>query len=123
MILRLGLLAVVLLVAAPATAQIYTPQSAAALSVSVQSERMGGSRVLCFGEVRNSGSQGYDRVVVLVEGLDEAGHVVTKGRAYVGSVPARGRVSFEARILSGGSDKRYRASVEAWEISGGTQSP
>ena len=123
MILRALVLAVAVLLAGPASAQIYTPQSAAALSVSVTSERMGGSRVLCFGEVRNSGAQAYDRVVVLVEGLDESGRVVNKGRAYVGAVPARGRVAFEARILSGGQDKRYRASIEAWEVSGGTQSP
>jgi len=121
-LLGAGLVFAGALLAAPAAAQVYTPQSGASLSVTVQSEKMGGSRVICLGEVRNAGSQAYDRVVVLVEGLDESGKVVSKGRAYVGNVPARGRVNFEARLLSGGHDRRYRASIEAWEVSTGIQS-
>jgi hypothetical protein len=120
------LLAGLLAPAAPARAQVYTPQSAAALAVSVQSERMGGSRVLAFGEVRNGSDQAFDRVSVLVEGLDEAGRVVSRGRAYVGAVPPRGRAAFEARLLASGRERRFRASVDAWEVatpSGGVQSP
>jgi hypothetical protein len=124
----IGLLACALSLASagPVEAQVFTPQSAAGLSVSFQSERMGASRVLVFGEVRNSAAVAYDHVVLLAEGLDEAGQVVSRGRAYVaGTVPPRGSVAFEARLLSAGRERRFRVSVEAYQLAApaGTQSP
>jgi hypothetical protein len=110
------------LLAPPAPAQTYTPQSAAGLSVTFSVERVGSGRVIIFGDVRNGSSASYERVVLLAEGFDEQGAVVSRGRAYVnGVVPGRGTASFECRIPSGGREKRFRVTVEAYQIAG--QSP
>ena len=107
---------------APASAQTYAPQSASALSVTFSIERVGSGRVILFGDVRNGSSSSYERVVLLAEGLDEQGAVVSRGRAYVtGAVPGRGSAPFECRIPSGGREKRFRVTVEAYQIAG--QSP
>ncbi|MDP2626599.1 MAG: FxLYD domain-containing protein [Candidatus Rokubacteria bacterium] len=122
----LGLALALGLGAGRASGQVYTPQSAAALAVTFQSERMGPSRVLILGEVRNTSSMPYEHVVVLAEGLDEGGRVVSRGRAYVtGLIPARGTASFEVRLLSAGREKRFRVGVEAYQIASpaGAQSP
>ena len=128
MIGRPALLALVALVgagpmAAPAAlAQTYTPQSGSSLSVSFQTERVGAGRVIIFGDVRNSSSNAYERVTLLAEGLDDAGAVVSRGRAYVtGVVPGRGTAPFECRLASGGRERRFRVTVEAYQIAG--QSP
>jgi hypothetical protein len=104
------------------SAQTYTPQSGAALSVTFQTERVGAGRVIIFGDVRNSSSNDYERVTLLAEGLDESGAVVSRARAYVsGIVPGRGTAPFEARLASGGRERRFRVTVEAYQIAG--QSP
>jgi hypothetical protein len=114
-LLLLGLL---LSVAPPvAIGQVYTPQSPAGLSVTFTTEHAGGTRLLVFGEVRNSNPASAQRVVVLVEGLDEAGHVVSRGRGYVpGVIPSRGRASFEIRMLASGAEKHYRTQIESFEF-------
>ena len=110
------------LLVAPAFAQTYAPQSASALTVTFSMERVGSGRVIIFGDVRNGSSSSYERVVLLAEGLDEQGVVVSRGRAYVnGAVPGRGTAPFECRIPSGGREKRFRVTVEAYQIAG--QSP
>lgn len=110
------------LLVALAFAQTYAPQSASALSVTFSMERVGSGRVILFGDVRNGSSSSYERVVLLAEGLDEQGVVVSRGRAYVnGAVPGRGTAPFECRIPSGGREKRFRVTVEAYQIAG--QSP
>ena len=128
MIGRRALLALVALVGAgpmatpAALAQTYTPQSGSSLSVSFQTERVGAGRVIIFGDVRNSSSNAYERVTLLAEGLDDAGAVVSRGRAYVtGVVPGRGTAPFECRLASGGRERRFRVTVEAYQIAG--QSP
>jgi hypothetical protein len=99
----------------PALAQTYTPQSASPLSVTFQVERLGGSRVLIFGEVRNTSGASYDRVVLVAEGLDDTGRVVSRARAYVsGGCGPRGRSSFEVRLLSTGAERRFRVEVESF---------
>lgn len=116
---RHAILLGVLLAMAPSAplAQTYTPQSPAGLSVTFTTERAGGTRVLVFGEVRNTNPSSAQRVVVLVEGLDEAGHVVSRGRGYVqGLVPSRGSAPFEIRLLASGSEKRYRMQIESFEF-------
>ena len=108
-----------LLVVAPSVpfAQTYTPQSPAGLSVTFTTERAGGTRVLVFGEVRNSNPSSAQHVVVVVEGLDENGRVVSRGRGSVlGVVPARGSAPFEIRLLASGSEKRYRMQIESFEF-------
>ncbi len=112
--------------AGPAGAQVFSPQSAAGLSVSFQSERMGASRVLVFGEVKNSTTVAYEHIVLLAEGVDEAGRVVSRGRAYVtGTLGPRSSAAFEVRLLSAGGERRFRVAVEAYQIAApaGTQSP
>ncbi len=116
------LLAVVLLAAlcaAPAFAQTYTftPQSSKDLTLTFQTEREGGSRVLILGEVRNGSAQPCERVVVKAEGLDENGRVVSRGRAYVtGTIRARATTPFEIRLSSAGSERRYRVEIETFEF-------
>ena len=119
MILRSLLAAAgILLVLAPAVrAQTFTPQSASRLTVSFTTERVGSGRVLVFGEVRNGSNASCERVVVSVEGLDESGRVVSRGRAYVfGVVPSRGSSSFEVRLSSPGSERRYRVEIESFQF-------
>lgn len=118
----LSVVVATLVLAPPAPAQTYTPQSASALSVTFSVERVGSGRVILFGDVRNGSSSSYERVVLLAEGLDEQGVVVSRGRAYVsGVVPGRGTAPFECRVPSGGREKRFRVTVEAYQIAG--QSP
>lgn len=115
-VILLTFLLAVLAASRGARAQIYTPQSSSGLSVSFQSERMGGSRVLIFGDVRNTTGSTYERVVLLAEGLDETGKVVSRGRAYVtGTVPPKGSSSFELRLLASGSERRYRVQIESFQ--------
>ena len=116
------LLAVVLLTAlcaAPAFAQTYTftPQSSKDLTLTFQTEREGGSRVLILGEVRNGSTQPCERVVVKAEGLDENGRVVSRGRAYVtGTIRGKASAPFEIRLSSAGSERRYRVEIETFEF-------
>ena len=105
--------------AAPAFAQTYTftPQSAKDLTLTFQTEREGGSRVLILGEVRNGSAQPCERVIVKAEGLDENGRVISRGRAYVpGTIRARATAPFEIRLSSSGSERRYRVEIEAFEF-------
>jgi hypothetical protein len=98
-------------------AQTFTPQSSSGLSVSHTAEKAGGSRVLIFGEVRNATNSTAERVAILAEGLDESGHVVSRGRAFVsGTVPSRGSAPFEIRLLASGSERRYRVQVESFQF-------
>lgn len=100
-----------------AVAQTFTPQSAARLTVSFTTEKVGSGRVLVYGEVRNGTNSACERVVVSVEGLDENGRVVSRGRAYVfGVVPSRGSSSFELRLASPGSERRYRVEIESYQF-------
>jgi hypothetical protein len=108
-----------LLVAAgePAAAQTFTPQSPTGLTVTFTAERGGGSRVLVFGEVKNATGAAAEHVVVLAEGLDDSGRVVSRGRGYVGSsVPARGASAFEVRFLAAGTEKRFRVQIESFQF-------
>jgi len=111
----LGLLLVGM--AALLEAQTFTPQSSSGLSLSHTAEKVGGSRVLIFGEVRNTTNSTAERVAILAEGLDEGGHVVSRGRSFVtGSVPSRGSAPFEIRLLASGSERRYRVQVESFQF-------
>jgi hypothetical protein len=98
-------------------AQTFTPQSSSGLSVSHTAEKAGGSRVMIFGEVRNATNSTAERVAILAEGLDESGHVVSRGRTFVtGSVPSRGSAPFEIRLSASGSERRYRVQVESFQF-------
>ena len=100
----------------PAAAQVFTPQSGTGLTVTFQTEKMGGSRVLIFGDVRNATGQTYERVVLLAEGLDAGGQVVSRGRTYVsGTVNPGSSTSFELRFLASGAERRYRVTVESFQ--------
>ncbi len=120
--IRRALLAAVgsllLLTLAPAArSQTFTPQSSSRLAVSFTTERVGSGRVLVYGEVRNGTNQSCERVVVGVEGLDENGRTVSRGRAYVfGVVPSRGSSSFEVRMSSPGSERRFRVEIESFQF-------
>ncbi|HEX7216522.1 MAG TPA: FxLYD domain-containing protein [Methylomirabilota bacterium] len=101
-----------------AHAQTFTPQSSSRLSVSFTAERVGSGRVLVYGEVRNGTNATCERVIVGVEGLDENGRVVSRGRGYVfGVVPQRGSSPFEVRLSSPGTEKRYRVEIESFQFS------
>jgi hypothetical protein len=115
---RLLLAASILAVlAAGAGAQTFTPQSSSRLTVSFTTERVGSGRLLVYGEVRNGTNASCERVVVSVEGLDENGRVVSRGRAFVfGVVPSRGSTPFEVRLASPGSERRYRVEIESFQF-------
>ena len=114
-----------LLLAAPmgslgAGGETFTPQSASGLNVTFTTEKGGGTRILVFGEVRNVTTTPAQRVVLLAEGLDESGRVVSRARAYVpGTISSRGSAPFEIRMNAAGSEKRYRVQVESFEFSAG----
>ena len=120
--MNVRLLSAVLLAAlwaAPALAQTYTftPQSSKDLTLTYQTEREGGSRVLILGEVRNGAAQPCERVVVKAEGLDENGRVVSRGRIYLGgTIRAKSTAPFEIRISSSGSERRFRVEIETFEF-------
>lgn len=109
--------AILVMLAGEAEAQTFTPQSSSRLTVSFTTERVGSGRLLVYGEVRNGNNSACERVIVSVEGLDENGRVVSRGRAYVfGVVPARGSSPFEVRLASPGSEKRYRVEIESFQF-------
>jgi hypothetical protein len=113
----LVVLGTVLALAPAARAQTFTPQSASRLAVSFTTERVGSGRVLVYGEVRNGSDAACERVIVSVEGLDQSGRVVSRGRAYVfGVVPSRGSSTFEARMASPGSERRFRVEIESFQF-------
>jgi hypothetical protein len=113
----LVVLGTILALAPAARAQTFTPQSSSRLTVSFTTERVGSGRVLIYGEVRNGTNAGCERVIVSVEGLDESGRVVSRGRAYVfGVVPSRGSSTFEARMSSPGSERRFRVEIESFQF-------
>ena len=98
-------------------AQTFTPQSPSGLNITFTTERAGGSRILVFGEVRNTSTSPAQHVIVVAEGLDESGHVVSRARGYVlGVIASRGSAPFEIRLLAAGSEKRYRMQVESFEF-------
>jgi hypothetical protein len=112
--------------AGPAAAQTYTftPQSSKDLTVTFQTQREGGSRVLVLGEVRNGSSQPCDRVVVKAEGLDENGRVVSRGRGYLsGTLAAKAAAPFEIRLTSTGNERRYRVEIETFEFASSGRRP
>ncbi len=119
MILRTLLAAAgILLALSPAAwTQTVTPQSSSRLTVSFTTERVGSGRVLVYGEVRNGSNASCERIVVSVEGLDENGRVVSRGRAYVvGVVASRDSSPFEVRMSSPGSERRFRVEIESFQF-------
>ena len=95
------------LTAPPALAQTYTPQSAVRAQRDLPIERVGSGRVILFGDVRNGSSTSYERVVLLAEGLDEAGRGGLAADAPTSAAwcPVAGTAPFECRIPSGGREK------------------
>ena len=120
MILRvLPVLLLAALWAMPVLAQTYTftPQSSKDLTLTFQTQKEGGSRVLVLGEVRNGSPQPCERIIVKAEGLDENGRVISRGRAYVtGTVRSRASAPFEIKLSSSGSERRYRVEIESFEF-------
>jgi hypothetical protein len=118
MIARLSLaLGLAALAVSGAAAQTFTPQSASGLVLTFSTERLGPTRILIFGEVTNNTNTPANRVILLAEGLDEGGRVVSRARGYVsGLIQARSRSTFEIRLSAAGSERRYRVQVEAFEF-------
>ncbi|MCI0549063.1 MAG: hypothetical protein L0027_17505, partial [Candidatus Rokubacteria bacterium] len=115
-------LSLLLTAAPPVRGQTFTPQPSAGLTVTFQSERLGGSRVLLFGDVRNTSAQAYERVVLVAEGLDAGGAVVSRARGSVpAAIPGRGSAPFEIRLLAAGSERRYRVTVDSYQVAGRTE--
>jgi hypothetical protein len=104
-------------VALPVFGQTFTPQSAAGLNVTFTTERAGGNRLLVFGDVKNTSNMPAQRIILLAEGLDHDGRVVSRARGYVpGNIPSHGSTSFEIRLLTSGSERRYRVQIESFEF-------
>lgn len=113
-----GVLVLALLISAGASsAQWYTPQSDRLLKLTWTAERLGPSRVLILGDIQNLSDHPASRVVLRVEGLDQNGKVVSRGRGYVrGDVPPRNSSSFEIRFIASGAERQYRVTVEFFEF-------
>ncbi len=110
-------LALLIAGASPGAAQWYTPQSDRDLRLTWNAERIGPSRVLILGDIQNASSLPATRVALRAEGLDEAGKIVSRTRAYVpGEVPPRGSSSFEIRLVPSGSERQYRVTVDYFEF-------
>jgi hypothetical protein len=117
LLLPAALLAALWIGSASAQTYTFTPQSSRDLTVTFQTQREGGSRVLIQGEVRNGATDPCERVIIKAEGLDESGRVVSRGRVYVpGSIAPRATANFEIRLSSAGSERRYRVEVETFEF-------
>ncbi len=118
--LRVGALALALpliLGVSSGSAQWYRPQSDRDLKLSWSAERLGPSRVLILGEIQNLSAQPAGRVILLAEGLDQAGKVVSRARGYVtGELPPRGATNFEIRLVTSGSEQQYRVTVDYFEF-------
>ena len=118
--LRVGAVALsfpLLLGVAPGAAQWFTPQSDRDLKLNWSAERLGPSRVLILGQIQNFSAKPAGRVILLAEGLDQAGKVVSRARGYVlGEVPARGASNFEIRLVTSGSEQQYRVTVDYFEF-------
>lgn len=116
--LLLGLGALALgAVPAPGPAQWLAPQSDRDLRLSWEVQRIGPSRVLVLGDVRNLSETPAVRVVVLAEGLDGNGRVASRARAYVpGEVPPRGSAPFEIRLTPSGVERQYRVRIDSFEF-------
>ncbi len=98
-------------------AQWFTPQSDRDLKLSWSAERLGPSRVLILGEIKNLSANPAGRVILRAEGLDQAGKVVSRARGYLmGEPPARGASNFEIRLVTSGSEQQYRVTVDYFEF-------
>jgi len=101
----------------PVRAQWQTPQSDRLLRLNWSAERLGPSRMLILGDVQNLAEHPASRVVLRVEGLDQNGRVVSRGRGHVsGDIPPKGSSSFEIRFIPSGAERQYRVSVEFFEF-------
>lgn len=117
LLLTAALLAALWIGSASAQTYTFTPQSSRDLTVTFQTQREGGSRVLIQGEVRNGATDPCERVIIKAEGLDENGRIVSRGRVYVpGTIAPRATATFEIRLSSAGSERRYRVEVETFEF-------
>lgn len=101
----------------PGAAQWFTPQSDRLLRLNWTAQRLGPSRVLIVGEIRNLSDLPASQVVLRAEGLNEAGRVISRARGYVGqSVPPRASSPFEIRLIPAGAERSYRVRVESFEF-------
>lgn len=101
----------------PVSAQWFTPQSDKLLKLTWSTERLGPSRVLILGDVRNLSEQPASRVILRAEGLDESGKVVSRGRGHVqGEIRPKGSAPFEIRLIPSGSERKYRVTVDSFEF-------
>lgn len=128
--LRAGVLCLSVFVASsPSAAQWYTPQSDRDLRLTWVVETLGPSMARIVGDMRNLSDVPATRVTLRVEGLDQAGRVVSRARGYVPrEIPARGSVPFEVRLSLSGKEEKYRVTVDFFEFleparGGRTESP
>ncbi len=119
---RTALAAVVLLLtflagASAGAAQWYRPQSDRDLRLTWNAERIGPSRVLILGDIRNLSEYPASGVVLRAEGLDQAGKVVSRARGFVpDEIPPHGSSPFEIRLTTSGSEQQYRVAVDSFEF-------
>lgn len=113
----LALLLAFLAGASPGAAQWYRPQSDRDLRLTWNAERIGPSRVLILGDIRNLSEYPASGVVLRAEGLDQAGTVVSRTRGFVPhEIPPHGSSPFEIRLTTSGSEQQYRVAVDSFEF-------
>lgn len=107
----------------PATAQWSAPQWDR-LRVTWTAERLGPSRALILGVVRNLSEQPAGRVILRAEGMDHEGKPVSRAPGFLpGEIPPRGSSPFEIRLALSGPEKQYRVVVEFFEFVGRVEGP
>jgi len=107
----------VFVASSPGGAQWYTPQSDRDLQLTWVVEALGPSMARIVGDVRNLSGLPATRVALRVEGLDQAGKVVSRARGYVPrEIPTRGAVPFEIRLSLSGKEEKYRVIVDFFEF-------
>jgi len=100
-----------------AVAQWYQPQSDRDLRLNWSVERVGPSRVLILGDIRNLSEHPASGVILRAEGLDPAGKVVSRARSSLETeIPPHGSSFFEIRLTTSGSEHRYRVTVDSFEF-------
>jgi hypothetical protein len=108
----------------PATAQGSVPQWDPLLRLTWTAERLGPSRALILGVVRNLSEQPASQVILRAEGMDHDGKPVSRAPGFLpGEIPPRGSSPFEIRLALSGPEKQYRVVVEFFEFVGRVEGP
>ncbi len=106
------------------TAVPLAARAQASFKVTYQVEQTDARRVYLSGRVYNAASVDAVDVYVTAEALDASGKVLSRGIAFVGSIPARSDADFSARVPNVAGTTGFRVSVSSFRFGlGRSESP